>query len=208
MKPSSVRWPAEWEPHTATWLSWPHNKEDWPGKFAPIPWVYVEIVRALHTHERVEILCHSAAVKRSAESALKAHGVDLARVGRHIVPSDRVWTRDSGPTGVLDSGGALQWAGWRFNGWAKYKNFKEDVKVGAAIAKLSGAPLTAAVRDDTGKPLVLEGGGIETDGAGTMLVTEEWLLSKVQVRNPGMDRAGVRARVRAVAGHQAHGLAG
>jgi agmatine deiminase len=186
---TSVRWPAEWEPHAATWISWPHHKPDWPGKFAPIPWVYAEIVRALHGHERVEILCHDAAVRKSAESALKAHGVDLKRVGRHLTASDRVWTRDSGPTGVLDSRGALRWVGWRFNGWAKYANFKRDVKVGAAIAKLSGAPLTAAVREDGGKPLVLEGGGIETDGAGTMLVTEEWLLSKVQVRNPGMDRA-------------------
>ena len=104
-------------------LSWPQrNKEDWPGKFAPIPWVYAEIVRALHTHERVEILCHSAAVKRSAEAALKAHEVSISRGWAGISrASDRVWTRDSGPTGVLDSSGALQWAGWRFNGWAKYK---------------------------------------------------------------------------------------
>ena len=185
---SSVRWPAEWEPHSATWIAWPHHEPDWPGKFAPIPWVYAEIVRALHAHERVEILCHDDAARTSAATILEQHAVDLAHVGLHVVPTDRVWTRDSGPTGVLDDRGALRWVAWRFNAWAKYDDHAQDEHVAAAIARLSGVSAVRATRAD-GAPLVLEGGGIETDGAGTMLVTEEWLLSKVQVRNPGLDRA-------------------
>ena len=182
------RMPAEWDRHEATWLAWPHEKSDWPGKFAPIPWVYAEIVRVLHAHERVEILCHDDAARAGTAAILGQHEVDLARVGLHVVPTDRVWTRDSGPTGVLDEHGALHWVAWRFTAWAKYDDHERDERVAAAIARLSGVAAVPATRDD-GTALVLEGGGIETDGAGTMLVTEEWLLSGVQVRNPGMDRA-------------------
>ncbi|HUO52511.1 MAG TPA: agmatine deiminase family protein [Gemmatimonadaceae bacterium] len=186
----AVRWPAEWEPHAATWIAWPHNAEDWPGKFEPIPWVYAEIVRALAAHEPVEILCADDEAREAAARHLRAHAADVARVRLHVVPTDRVWTRDSAPTGVLDAAGALRWVGWRFNAWAKYENWTRDARLPEAIARLSGRPLDAATRPDDGAPLVLEGGGIETDGAGTMLVTEEWLLSDAQVRNPGLDRAG------------------
>jgi agmatine deiminase len=184
----AIRWPAEWEPHSATWIAWPHHEPDWPGKFEPIPWVYCEIVRALHARERVEILCQDEGVRDSARTMLTAHGVDLEQVGLHLVPTDRVWTRDSGPTGVLDDAGALTWVGWKFNAWAKYPNHTRDALVGGEIARLSGRPIVRGLRPDDGAPLVLEGGGIETDGAGTMLVTEEWLLSDTQVRNPGMTR--------------------
>lgn len=182
------RWPAEWEPHTATWIGWPHHRPDWPDKFEPIPWVYAEIVRALHRHERVEILCHTEQVREDAIAACLAHGVDLTRCRFHLVPSDRVWLRDSGPTGVLRAGGGVELIAWKFNAWAKYENFAMDAMIPRAIAEATGLPLTQAMRPDGGGPLVLEGGGIETDGAGTMLVTEEWLLSDVQVRNPGMTR--------------------
>ncbi|HEU4564507.1 MAG TPA: agmatine deiminase family protein [Gemmatimonadaceae bacterium] len=182
------RWPAEWEPHAATWIGWPHHRPDWPDKFEPIPWVYAEIVRALHRHERVEILCHTEQVREDAIAACLAHGVDLTRCRFHLVPSDRVWLRDSGPTGVLHANGAVELIAWKFNAWAKYENFAMDALIPRAIAEATELPLTQAVRPDDGEPLVLEGGGIETDGAGTMLVTEEWLLSDVQVRNPGMTR--------------------
>jgi len=182
------RFPAEWEPHAATWIAWPHNPEDWPGKFGPIPWVYAEIVRALHRHEHVDILCQDEGAREEAADMLRSHDVDRARIALHIVPTDRVWTRDSGPTGVINVHGALEWIGWRFNAWAKYPDYQRDEHVGAAIARLSGAPFAHAMRPERDEPLVLEGGGIETDGLGTMLVTEEWLLSDTQVRNPGMDR--------------------
>lgn len=180
------RWPAEWEPHEATWIGWPHHEPDWPGKFAPIPWVYAEIVRALHRFEPVRILCHDEGVREEAVEHLRSHSVDLGRCEIHTVPTDRVWLRDTGPTGVYGPAG-FEWIGWRFNGWAKYENHIQDAAVAAKVADLTDEPLVRAVRAD-GRPLVLEGGGIETDGRGTMLVTEEWLLSDVQVRNPGMTR--------------------
>lgn len=184
--PSGRRWPAEWEPHAATWIGWPHHEPDWPGKFAPIPWVYAEIVRALHPYEPVHILYQDEAVRESAVAALQAYGVDLDRCTLHPVPTDRVWLRDSGPTGVYGPDG-FEWISWKFNAWAKYEDHLQDERVAEAVAALTGLPSVEALRPDGG-PLVLEGGGIETNGARTMLVTEEWLLSDVQVRNPGLTR--------------------
>jgi agmatine deiminase len=175
---SPVRWPAEWEPHEATWISWPHHEPDWPGKLAPIPWVYAEIARVLSAHERVEILCHSATVKASARKHLKAHGV-TKNVRLHTVPSDRVWLRDSCPTWVSRDGKA-ELANWRFNAWAKYKNYSRDARVGAAVAKITKQSRVEPLRQGSKERFVLEGGAIETDGAGTLLTTEECLLSKVQ----------------------------
>jgi len=187
---SRWRMPAEWEPHAATWIGWPHHRPDWPGKFEPIPWVYAEIVRVLHRHERVEILCHGEKTRDDAIKHLRAHDVELERCRLHLVPTDRVWLRDSGPTGVVNERGETAWVTWRFNAWAKYENFASDEQVAAAVARLSERPSILAERSDGAGRLVLEGGAIETDGAGTMLVTEECLLSTVQQRNPGLDRAG------------------
>ena len=125
--------PAEWAPHRATWLSWPHHGPDWPGKLGPIPWVYAEIVRAIAAHEPVEVLCQDDAVRANAQDALAAHGVDAPRVRLHVVPTDRVWLRDSAPTGVLDPSGGVVLVNWAFNGWAKYDNWQLDATVGPAV---------------------------------------------------------------------------
>ena len=174
--------PAEWETHRATWIAWPHHEPDWPGKLGPIPWVYAEIARVLTEFEPVEILCHDDGVRESAAAALHAHHARAERVRLHTVPTDRVWLRDSAPTGVHDSAGGTALVNWRFNAWAKYDNYQRDAQVGAAIAGITGLP-----RLEPG--FVLEGGGIEVNGRGLLLVTEEWLLDDVQVRNPGMTRA-------------------
>ncbi len=185
-----VRMPAEWERHDATWIGWPTHEPDWPGKFGPIPWVYAEIVRALAPFERVEILCHDEQVRTDAQHALAMHDVDPSRFRLQLQPTDRVWLRDSGPTGVHLADGSVSLVHWDFDAWSKYDNYSLDVRVPEAVARVTGLPRVEALRPDTGARLVLEGGGIETDGQGTMLVTEEWLLSDVQVRNPGLDRAG------------------
>jgi len=185
----SRRMPAEWEKHKATWIAWPHHEPDWPGKLAPIPWVYGEIVRALSDSERVEILCHDETVAENARMVLGAHGVSDKNYRLHPVSSDRVWLRDSAPTGVIRADGQVEWVNWGFNGWAKYDNYAKDAKVGREIERLTGLPRIEPKRPDNGERLILEGGGIEVNGAGRMLVTEEWLLTDVQVRNPGM-RAG------------------
>jgi len=180
--------PAEWEPHRATWIAWPHHEPDWPGKFGPIPWVYVEIARVLALHEHVEILCPTPDAVESARTMLRAHGVRADRVRLHVVPTDRVWLRDSAPAGVHDRSGEVVLLDWKFNAWAKYDNYADDDRVGTAIASLTGLRHEEPRRKDNGERIVLEGGGIEVNGAGRLLVTEEWLLSDVQVRNPGLTR--------------------
>lgn len=184
--------PAEWEPHEATWIAWPHHEPDWPGKLAPIAWVYAEIVRVLHSHERVEILCHDEEVRASAESHLHAHGVE-GNYRLHLVPNDRVWLRDSAPTAVLDERGKVVLVNWRFNAWAKYDNFQRDARVGEAVARITGLRRIEPVRGDMDDRVVLEGGAIDADGEGTLLVTEECFLSPVQERNPGLAREGYEA---------------
>jgi agmatine deiminase len=180
------RWPAEWEPHAATWIAWPHHEPDWPGKLGPIPWVYAEIVRVLHARERVEILCHSEAVRDDAERHLAAHGV-TSNHRLHVVPNDRVWLRDSSPVWVRRDG-HLELVNWKFNAWAKYDNYEHDARVGAAVERITGVPRSEPRRPDGQGRIVLEGGAIDTDGAGTLLTTEECLLSPIQERNPGLSR--------------------
>jgi agmatine deiminase len=190
------RMPGEWETHAATWIAWPHHEPDWPGKFAPIPWVYAEIVRALAQHERVDILCDTEAVREEATAALTAHEVLFRNVHLHVVPTDRVWTRDSGPTSVLDGEGRAHALHWRFNAWAKYDNYAKDGDIGAQVARLQGVALHEPMRPDGSARVVLEGGAIDPNGRGLLLTTEECLLSDVQCRNPGMTRADYEATFR------------
>jgi agmatine deiminase len=180
------RWPAEWEPHAATWLAWPHHEPDWPGKLAAIPWVYAEIARILHRHERIEILCHDDSVREDAQRYLNAHGVKT-NVRLHLVSTDRVWLRDSSPIWV-ENGKKLELVNFRFNAWAKYDNYANDEKVGAAVAKITGVPRLEPRRPGGEGRVVLEGGAIDADGEGSLLTTEECLLSPVQARNSGLTR--------------------
>jgi agmatine deiminase len=173
--------PAEWEPHAATWLGWPHNKTDWPGKFEPIPWVYGEIVRHLTPGERVRLLVNSTGHKAQATRFLKRAGADLDRVDFLRFPTNRGWTRDSGPIFVR-RGALLAIARFHFNAWAKYADWKKDDLVPPRAAKHLKLPLI------DGK-IVLEGGSIDVNGRGTVITTEECLLDpKVQTRNPGISR--------------------
>ena len=181
--------PAEWEPHRATWISWPHHEPDWPGKLEPIPWVYAEIARVIAMHEPVEILCHSEEVAESARAKLTAHGARLDQIRLHVVPTDRVWLRDSAPIAVRSaSSQEVVLLDWKFNAWAKYDNWALDDRVGAAVESITGLRREEPATDG-GQRLVLEGGGIEVNGDGLLLVTEEWLLSDTQIRNPGLSRA-------------------
>ena len=183
------RMPAEWEPHRATWVAWPHHEPDWPGKFETIPWVYAEIIRALADHETVNILCRNRTAAERARAVLDACAVRRDRVSLHDVPTDRCWLRDSAPTGVIDAQGNVALLDWAFNGWAKYDNWQQDAGVGSAVSKLAGLRREEPCLPDTQARIVLEGGGIEVNGQGLLLVTEEWLLSDTQVRNPGFERA-------------------
>jgi len=175
------RMPAEWEPHAATWLAWPHQKSDWPGKFAPIPWVYGEIVRHLARVETVRIIVASRAEESAARRICEQAGAALDNVQFFQAPTDRSWLRDSGPIFVKNSVGQVAALDWRFNGWAKYRNYAADDRLPAVIARqLQMRRIQPQA--------VLEGGGIDVNGTGLLLTTEEWLLSDTQVRNPGFTR--------------------
>ena len=182
------RMPPEWAEHRATWIAWPHERRDWPGKLPAIRWVYAEIVRKLTPHERVCILVRHATEERQARRILGRAAADLTAVDFFRVPTDRVWTRDSGPTFVRNRAGRRLAILWRFNGWAKYANHRKDEKISGKIAGLSGVPAHRATAD--GRAVVMEGGAIDVDGKGTLLCTEECLLSTVQERNPGLGREG------------------
>ncbi len=127
--------PAEWEPHEATWIAWPHERRDWPGKFAAIPLVYCEIVRHLHRSERVCIEVNDALTEKRVRRLLGRCGIDLKQIVCHHFPTDRVWTRDHGPIFVRDPKGRLAVTDWRFNAWAKYKNWKNDDAVPILAAR-------------------------------------------------------------------------
>jgi agmatine deiminase len=235
------RMPAEWEPHAATWLAWPHYHGDWPGKFEPIAWVYAEIIRYLAKNERVELIVNDAAAARKARRVLDRAEALSANIRFHHWPTNRIWLRDSGcifvkpqpgfarpdsrgrlslhenregheftragqqqkKTGALAPEGVLA-IKFRFNAWAKYSNWRFDDKIGSLMAKVKNPTLFRKGRErrvghpygsfreirpvSNGERIVLEGGSIDVNGAGTILTTEECLLSKVQQRNPQMTR--------------------
>jgi agmatine deiminase len=179
--------PAEWERHEATWIAWPRELTDWPGKFAPVPWVYTEFVRHVARVEKVRILVPDAAAERRARRILA--GQD--NVEFFHIPTDRSWTRDFCPIFVLDSAGAIAMTDWRFNGWAKYPNHTLDDAVPQLLEPLLGLPRIQPVW--RGERVVLEGGAIDGNGRGALLTTEECLLSPVQARNPGLSRQDLEA---------------
>jgi len=224
------RMPAEWEPHQATWLAWPHYHADWPGKFEPIPWVYTEIIRNLARHERVELIVNDAPAERQARKLLHQANALAKNVRFYRWPTNRVWLRDSGcifctcridscgagtparestqdtlvakrrhslaphvsagevaiKRNKVPSGTALLATKFRFNAWAKYSNWRHDEKIGSLMATAAGSQEIRPTHRNT--RVVLEGGSIDVNGQGTLLTTEECLLSKVQHRNPGMQR--------------------
>jgi agmatine deiminase len=182
--------PAEWEKHEATWLGWPHNKTDWPGKLDTIRWVYGEMVRKIAQGELVRILINNRREEKRARTYLNQAGADLKKVRFVLHPTNRGWTRDSGPIFVRRRGGGRAETAivhFHFNAWAKYSDWRKDRRVPEVAAKLLRKRLFNA--EFQGRDFVIEGGGIEVNGRGTVLTTEECYLDpKVQVRNPGLGR--------------------
>lgn len=209
------RRPAEWETHQGTLLAWPFNKMDWPGKFTPIHWVYSEIVRHIAADERVFLIVQDAAHEKTVRGMLKKAHADTAQITFIRQQTDRGWMRDTSPEFAVRANGkkrervAVQ---FKFTGWAKYDNWKRDAKVPPRVAKELDLPVRAALH--AGKPVVLEGGGIDGNGAGSLLTTEECFLDqKTQVRNPGLSKDGYAAAFREYLGVTnliwlGHGIAG
>jgi agmatine deiminase len=177
-----VRLPAEWEQHEATWIGWPHNKEDWPGKFSPIPFVYAEIVKFLSQGEIVRILVENEAHEKKAKKVLKSVNISLDNIEFHKIKTDRNWLRDSGPQFVLNSKKQIDLIHFKFNAWAKYDNYKKDKNIPGYISKKMNLPYIPAIYNN--HHVVLEGGSIDINGKGTLITTEECLMNlKIQVRN-------------------------
>ena len=229
--------PAEWEPHDATWIAWPHNRSDWPGKFEAIPWVYAEIVRHLSRSERVNILVNDEAAEVKAREVLVKATVlpetaaEPGKASSNVIfvriPTNRAWTRDYGPIFVKRKSGSrkdqlppVAATAWRFNAWAKYNDWKLDAPVSSELAARLELPVWKPIVNVNGKPwrVVLEGGSIDVNGRGSLITTEECLLSEVQQRNPGLSREelerlfadylGVRKVIwleRGIAGDDTHG---
>ena len=200
---SGYRMPAEWERHAATWLAWPHNAADWPGKFQPIAWVFCDIVRHLSRVEHVHILVQDEAQKKRALGQLRRTGASPERIRFYLWPTNRIWTRDSGPIFIkkdtstvtyTESNGTEDAASpakigitdWKFNAWAKYDNWQLDDQIPARVAELLSLPRWSP--HFAGNRVVLEGGSIDVNGEGCLLTTEECLLSDLQERNPGLGR--------------------
>jgi agmatine deiminase len=188
------RMPAEWSKHEGTWIAWPHRADDWPGRFGAIPFAFAEIVRHLAPHEPVRIVVRNERAEANARGVLSGTGVDLSAVRFFRWATDRSWLRDSGPIFVRNpqptgDTSPLAITDWKFNAWAKYDDWHRDDRIPRRVAREFG--WTVWRPRVGGTPVVLEGGAIDTNGDGTLLATEECLLSDVQARNPGLDRAAL-----------------
>ncbi len=207
--------PAEWEPHEATWLGWPHNPTDWPDKLDTIRWVYGEMVRKIGAGERVRILVNSRSEEKLARRYLQRAGCSLKPVQFLVHPTNRGWMRDSGPIFVKRTGRGARRPNqkskiknqksetaivhFHFNAWAKYDDWQRDRRVPEMAARQLGKALFDAKFG--GRPFVIEGGGIDVNGRGTLLTTQECYLDpKVQVRNPGLSRKEIEDTLRAFLG--------
>jgi agmatine deiminase len=168
------RWPAEWEPHAATWLAWPHKPETWPGKFEPIPAVWQKLVRTLAEFEPVHVCAGGEAVMAAAQKMVG----NVPNVTLHDIPTNDVWARDHGPM-FLSGPAALEPAlvDWEYNAWGgKYPPFDLDNAVPEHVARFTG-------RRRFTPGIIMEGGALDGNGQGTILTTESCLL------NPNRNRA-------------------
>jgi agmatine deiminase len=197
------RWPAEWEPQRATWLAWPHNASDWPGKFAAIHWVFCEMIRCLSEVERVGLIVPSEPAADLARRTLRTASARVENVDLMVAETDRSWTRDFLPTWLVRDASATLAAApstprlgavkWLFNGWARYPDHERDEAAGRIVAQRR-TPLTWTPRqrhDPSAPRFVLEGGAIDTDGQGTLLTTSDCLLGTAHPRNPNLDRGSM-----------------
>lgn len=183
----SYRLPAEWEPHGATWLVWPQNVSDWPGKFQKIKSVYREIVSHLLESEKVRIIVNPGEARNRTESFLKKAAVDLASVEFYECATDRSWIRDSGPFFVRKDSAELSLLDFEFNGWAKYPEWENDNLIPGFIAETLG--IDSKNPTHLGEKIVLEGGSIDVNGEGSLITTKQCLLSsEKQARNPSFEK--------------------
>ncbi|MBI1812589.1 agmatine deiminase family protein [Candidatus Peregrinibacteria bacterium] len=181
------RMPAEWEPHEATWLIWPHDERHWPGKFETVHSIWARMVKELETGEDVRILIHDDAVQRIAESHMESAGVSGERVHLHRFPSNFAWARDCGPIFLKNDRGEAVLTHWSYNAWGNHWEHNLDDHVPEAVAAITGLERVAV-------PMVLEGGSVDVNGRGALLTTENCLLNPN--RNPDLSKEQIEERIR------------
>ena len=213
--PENLRMPAEWEEQKSTWIAWPHNKKDWPNKFDFIPEIFAEIISHISKGQKVNILIENNVLKKRAILILKNFKVNFSNIRFSLCKTDRAWLRDSFPIFVKNKNKKIL-LNWKFNSWAKYKNFKKDNSIINKVKKVLKLQSISPVFN--GRKVVLEGGAIDVNGKGTLITTEECLLSKIQQRNSGFKKHdyekiffnyfGIRKIIwlkRGIAGDDTHG---
>lgn len=187
------RHPAEWEPQSAVWLAFPHNRSDYPGKLLPVQWVYGEIIRKLAERQTVNVVVHDAGVQTRARTVLRRVGANFERVRFFRQPINRGWLRDAGPIFIVREQNGLRELAickFRFNAWAKYPDFRLDDELALRLAKQLGCRVY--LPHAGGRPVVLEGGAIDVNGRGVVMTTEECLLdAAIQPRNPHLSRTEI-----------------
>jgi agmatine deiminase len=186
--------PAEWEKQESTLIAWPHNKNDWPGRFENIPDVFAQIISQISKVQKVKILIQHNLVKKNIHPLLRKYKAKLKNIIFITIKTDRVWTRDSGPIYVVNKNKKIL-LDWKFNAWAKYKNYKYDNAINKKLNKIKNLKLIKPKFkiQKKFKDIVLEGGSIDVNGKGTIITTKECLLSKVQQRNPGLKKKDIES---------------
>ena len=181
------RFPAEWENQQGMLLCFPHNGNDWPGKYQAIQWAFVEFIKKVTAYEPLFLVVKDEKLKSNVIGMLERAHVNIKQVTFIIHKTNRSWMRDSGPI-IIKNGNSREALNFNFNGWAKYSNYRLDRHVPEKVANTLNIPLTQVVYK--GKPVVLEGGAIDSNGKGTLLTSEECLLHpSIQVRNQGFTKA-------------------
>ncbi len=187
MSTNNRRFPAEWEKQEGILLCFPHNGNDWPGKYEAIQWAFVEFIKKVATFEQVFLVVSDEKLKTKVLKMLETAVVQTSKVSFIIYKTNRSWMRDSGPI-IVKNGNNREALNFNFNGWAKYKNIQLDKLVPAKLSEFFNFPLTQVVYK--GKPVIVEGGAIDTNGIGTLLTSEECLMHpNIQVRNPNFTKA-------------------
>ncbi|NVN18208.1 agmatine deiminase family protein [Muricauda sp. HICW] len=191
MKKENWVFPAEWEKQEGILLCFPHNGNDWPGKYGAIQWAFVEFIKKVSQFEKVILVVSSEKLQDKVHGLLGAAHVNMEKVSFIVHKTNRSWMRDSGPI-IVKNGKKRKAINFNFNGWAKYTNYKLDKHVPKKVSDFLNIPVERAVYK--GKPIVLEGGAIDVNGKGTLITTEECLLDpKVQVRNKGFTKEDYEA---------------
>ena len=189
---NEFRMPAEWEPQKSVWISWPHNKNDWPGMFEKIPNVVGKIIKYLANHQRIDLLVNTNKIMYEARKKLKRTGCKLSNIKFHKIKTDRLWLRDSGPIFLINKKTRKKiMLNFKFTAWSKYKNFRNDNKINYQISKYLNIKsiLPKKINSKKFEKVVMEGGAFDTNGSGSILLTKECLLSSKQERNKGFKKS-------------------